>query len=68
MPRTYKGKLGVRTYLDYTKETIENTLRDIPRLEIKGDHRVGRYTTNIVKTHQKTWKTIMVYCYLVHLI
>ena len=38
MPRTYKRKLGARTYRDYIEQTIENALRDVPRSGLKGAH------------------------------
>ena len=55
MPRTYKRKPGARTYHDYTEETIENALRDVPRLGLKGAHRAHGipYGTLYNKYHGK---------------
>ena len=39
MPRMYKRKPVARAYRDYIEEAIENALRDIPRLGLKGAHR-----------------------------
>ena len=58
MPHTYKRKPAARTYLDYTEETIENALRDVPRLGPKGAHRTHGipYGTLYDKYHGKHTK------------
>ena len=56
MPRTYKRKPSARRYRYYTEETIENALRDILRLRLKGAHRVHDipYGTLYNKYHGQT--------------
>ena len=56
MPRTYKRKPSARRYRDYTEETIENALRDILRLRLKGAYRAHAIPYGILynKDHGET--------------